>query len=288
MPRSDSQRRIVIACCQDFSSLLDTATLCANFQKLYDMWTPDKYHIEIRRFSFKDEIERMTELLNAATIFYMAGVHGRHRTTRIDVATEHIQQLVARLKQKMHQNEIAYIGICGGAMLAGKFTEFPHVPFDLLEGTIVCYDSSVGPEHISEMKTDVMKDIVQITSGCAIAVVLTTESRRAVSFSTVKNNAKWKPFAEANTLALQKWLEVKVSTSIAAAIAASAAQPAPAGPGASLAPNAPAALPAPAQQEALAALAKPTRTDSAVKPTSLLKFCCSSSASSVSNVSRAR
>ena len=190
MPRSDSQRRIVIACCQDFSSLLDTTTLCANFKKLYDMWAPSKYHIEIRRFSFKDEIERMTELLNAATIFYMAGVHGRHRTTPIDVATEHIQQLVARLKQKMHQNEIAYIGICGGAMLAGKFTEFPHVPFDLLEGTIVCYDSSVGPEHISEMKTDVIKDIVQITSGCAIAVVLTTDNRRAVSFPTVKNNAK--------------------------------------------------------------------------------------------------
>ena len=39
MPRNDSQRRIVIACCQDFSALLDTAKLCANFQTLYDMFT---------------------------------------------------------------------------------------------------------------------------------------------------------------------------------------------------------------------------------------------------------
>ena len=105
MPPS-SHRHIVIACCQGFSAhwpgCNDAATLRANFQLLHDMWTPGKYHVEIRRFSFKDEIEHMTELLNAATIFFVAGVHGHYCTTLIDVATEHIQQLIARLKQKVH------------------------------------------------------------------------------------------------------------------------------------------------------------------------------------------
>ena len=73
-----------------------------------------------------------------------------------------------------------------------------------------------------EMKTDAMKDILQFTTGCAIAVMLTTDSCRAVSFPTIKNKAHWEPFAAANTLALQKWLEVKAHTSFRWRISASA------------------------------------------------------------------
>ena len=147
MPCSDDHCHIVIAYCQDYSAQWsgwnDAATLSANFQTLYDSWIPDKYHVEILNFSFKDEVERMMELLNAATIFYMGGVRGRHRTTRINVATEHVQQLIAALKGKVQRSEIAYIGICGGGMFAGKSTEFVHAPFDLLEGTNVYFDSNV-------------------------------------------------------------------------------------------------------------------------------------------------
>ena len=45
-------------------------------------------------------MERMMELLNAATIFYMSGVHGQAGHTPINVVTEHVQQLIARVEKK--------------------------------------------------------------------------------------------------------------------------------------------------------------------------------------------
>ena len=62
----------------------------------------------------------MVALLNAATIFYMAGVHGWRGTTRIGVVAAHVTQLTAMLKRKVQHNEVVYTGICGGGTLAGK------------------------------------------------------------------------------------------------------------------------------------------------------------------------
>ena len=205
MPCHHNHRHVIIAYCQDFTALWqgynDGETLRKHFQTLYNTWIPDKYHVEIANFSFNDEVERMMELLNAATIFYMGGVHGRQRTTRIGAP-----QLTAMLKRKVQQNEVAYIGICGGGTLAGT-------PFDLLSGTNVYYESSVSAKMV-DVKTNVVEDVVHFTTGCAIAAVLTADSCRAVSFPTVKNKAKWVPFAAKNTLVLQQWLEVKACTSL--------------------------------------------------------------------------
>ena len=218
MPRSDNHWHIVIAHCRDYatewSGHNDPATLAAEFQQLYDYWIPGQYRLEIFNFSFKYEVERMMELLNAATIFYMSGVHGQAGYTPINVVTEHVQQLIAALKRKVQRSEIVYWGVCGGGMLAGKSTKFVHTPFDLLEGTHVSYDGGTSAKNC-EMKTDADKDIVQITTGCAIAVMLTTniDSCRAVSFPCIKNNAQWKKFAAESTLALQEWLEVKANKS---------------------------------------------------------------------------
>ena len=103
MPRRDIAT-IVIAHCRDYaiewSGHNDSATLTAEFQQLYDHWIPDKYRVEIYNFSFKYEMNVLMELLNAANIFYMSGVHGQTGHTPINVATEHVQQIIAALKKK--------------------------------------------------------------------------------------------------------------------------------------------------------------------------------------------
>ena len=135
MPVDHNHRRVVIACCQDFAPKCQA--LRQHFQTLFDTWQPNHYNVETINFSFKDGIGQMIALLNAATIFYMGGVHGLHRTNRINAATEHVQQIITVLKNKVQRNEIAYIGVCGGGMLAGKSTAFAQTPFDLLCGTNV-------------------------------------------------------------------------------------------------------------------------------------------------------
>ena len=213
MPRKDIAT-IVIAHCRDYaiewSGHNDSATLTAEFQQLYDHWIPGKYRVKIYNFSFKYEMNVLMELLNAATIFYMSGVHGQAGHTPMNVATEHVQQIIAALKRKVQSNEIVYWGVCGGAMLAGKSTTFVHTPFNLLEGTNVFYDGGISAKSC-EMKTHAAKNILQITTGCAIAVRLTTnkDSCRAVSFPCIKNKAQWHKFAAESTRALHEWLEVK-------------------------------------------------------------------------------
>ena len=205
---------IVIALCRDYAANWegwnDPATLQTEFQTLYDAWTPNKYKVEIFNFSFKADVQCMMQLLNAATIFYMGGVHGDRRTTPIDADAQQVQQLIAMLKRKVHRSDIAYFGVCGGAMLAGRSTAFVHTPFDILEGTQVVYDVVAAKK--CERKTDAVKDIVQFTCGCAVAIMLTTDTCRAVCFPTIKNKAQWQPFAAANTLDMQEWLQVQTNT----------------------------------------------------------------------------
>ena len=91
-PRNDKCCHIVIALCSDFSANWqgwnDRATLRASFQDLYNAWAPNQYNVDILNFSFKGDVKCMMELLDAATIFYMGGVHGHHRTTPIDADTK--------------------------------------------------------------------------------------------------------------------------------------------------------------------------------------------------------
>ena len=99
-------------------------------------------------------------------------------------------------------------------MLAGKSTTFVHTPFNLLEDTNVFYSGGISDKSC-EMKTNDSKNILQITTGCAIAVKLTTNknSCRAVSFPCIKNHAQWQKFAAESTRALHEWLEVKAHAS---------------------------------------------------------------------------
>jgi len=194
MPCNKDQNHVIIAYCQDFATVWenynDPTTLRTHFQNLYNHWSPNKYEVEIVPFSFHDDPTRresIMQLLNApasgsATIFYMSGVHGQRGSIPIDASPTHVAQLIAVLKRKVQQNEIAYIGICGGAKLAGKSTKYMHIPCDLLSGTNVIYDGGISAKMVEEVKTNVVKDVLHITTGCALAVVLTANSCCAVSF----------------------------------------------------------------------------------------------------------
>jgi len=102
------------------------------------------------------------------------------------------------------------VGICGGAKLAGRSTDYIHTPFDLLSGTEVHYDCGVNAAMV-DVKTDATKDVVHLTTGCAIAVLVTPDVCCAVSFPCIKNKEQWLPFAAENSVALQRWVEVKAS-----------------------------------------------------------------------------
>jgi hypothetical protein len=227
MPCNMEQNHIIIAYCRDlwkvWEDYNDPTTLLKHFQNLYNYWSPNKYNVEIVPFSFHDDPtnkEGILRLLNApasgsATIFYMGGVHGLSGSTPINASPSHVAQLIALLKEKVQQNLISYIGVCGGATLAGRSTDYVHIPFDLLSGTTVVYDSGISAQRIGEIQTNVAQDVVHFTTGCALAIVLSANNKcGAISFPCIKNSAQWKPFARANTIALQKWLQFKAISSL--------------------------------------------------------------------------
>ena len=99
-PRSDTHRYVVIAYCQDFTrtwqDYSDGATVRRNFQTLYDQWFPGMYQVGMAAFSFNhDDVDGMMEILNAATVFHMGGVHGRRGTTCLAAHPVQVQRLIA-------------------------------------------------------------------------------------------------------------------------------------------------------------------------------------------------
>ena len=98
-PRSGTHRYVVIAYCQDFTrtwnNWSDGETLRKHFQTLYDQWFPDEYTVGMAAFSFNhDDVDGMMEILNAATVFHMGGVHGRRGTTCLAAHPVQVQRLI--------------------------------------------------------------------------------------------------------------------------------------------------------------------------------------------------
>ena len=150
----------------------------------------------------------MMAILKTADIFYMCGVHSGVEPPACKLQHMQPAMLIAKLRVLVQSNEIAYIGICGGAKLAGRATDYVHTSFDLLAGTYVHYDSNVNAKMV-DLQTNVVNDVVQFTTGCAIALMLTPHIYSAICFPTVKNRAQWFEFVAMNTLALQPFLNFK-------------------------------------------------------------------------------
>ncbi len=108
----------------------------------------------------------------------------------------------------MQYNALAYIGVCGGALLAGADPYDGTPGLDLLQGAKIRYDANCGSADVDVQSC---KDLFQFTSGCGFGIYCWQTIRRAVSFPCVKNGAKWCDFATSNTVALEGALTEKVN-----------------------------------------------------------------------------
>ena len=121
--------------------------------------------------------------------------------------------LVTKLRDLVQYDALAYIGICGGAMLAGKQeNNYGLTPFDLLSSTKVQYNTNVRRCMVS-MDSSTANDIAQMTTGCGIALYIKPGKCAAISFPTIKNNEQWLPFAEESTVELSNLVEHKAQQS---------------------------------------------------------------------------
>ena len=81
-------------------------------------------------------------------------------------------------------------------------------PVDLLQGAAVRYDRNCSTAQVLTTP-----QVVQITTGCAVAMYMWQDRRQGICFHCVKKNADvWWPFAEQNTRALQYFVVHKCST----------------------------------------------------------------------------
>jgi len=105
-------------------------------------------------------------------------------------------------------NSLAFIGVCGGSVIAGAENPYGLTPLDLLQGTSIRYHANCGPEQVLVVSC---AQEFQPTTGCAVAIYLWQDIRKAISFPVVKNKAQWWDFAERNSVALEEALVQKVA-----------------------------------------------------------------------------
>ena len=124
----------------------------------------------------------MMQRLNNSRLFYFCGVWAMSDDLRR--ALTH-SPLVKHLRDRIQYNQMAFFGVCGGAMLAGATT--PYGPgLNLFNGFAVRYDGNIGAA-LAEVKTNYDERVMQITTGCALVVKMTPDTIAAKSFITIKN-----------------------------------------------------------------------------------------------------
>ena len=182
-------------------------------QNLYALWGMT-VRCEISHFSFLDtdrDPDAMADVLNRADVFFFAGVHSVHpelKDAMLKPAGPTRQSLVTLLRERIQYNHCAFFGVCGGAMMSGATNYYGLPGLDLFDGLTVKYDSNVSAHAVS-VDTSYEARLLQMTTGCALALVLTKEDVSGISFTTVKNQAQWWNFAESNTTEVQRLVQRK-------------------------------------------------------------------------------
>ena len=222
-PNKHDQPVVSIAVCQDgrgdwnFQHELKLERI---FQSLFDHWSQEwghRYRVVIHPFSFLEDTTRGLDVLRLADVFYMCGIfhnnlsdHWRLRMERGGAS----HRLVLAISELVQYNVLGYVGVCGGAYLAGATYPCKFTTLDLLLGTNVHYDSSVNPVNVSVISNP-ETDLVQITTGCGILIIIKPGIRQVICFPTTKNSAQWLKFARENTLELQRLVERKAQQTFA-------------------------------------------------------------------------
>ena len=164
--------------------------------------------IDIRIFSFMGDEHLMMETLRGCDIFYMAGIYRVSEQWAQASAQGPARRLAEEIQTRVQYNCMAFIGVCGGAKMSGSEPYYGLTPLDLLQGAEVRYDCNCATAQVLTTP-----QVVQITTGCAVAMYMWQDRRQGICFHCVKKNADvWWPFAEQNTRALQDFVVHKCNT----------------------------------------------------------------------------
>ena len=164
--------------------------------------------IDIRIFSFMGDEHLMMETLRGCDIFYMAGIYRVSEQWAQASAQGPARRLAEEIQTRVQYNCMAFIGVCGGAKMSGSEPYYGLTPLDLLQGAEVRYDSNCATAEVLTTP-----QVVQITTGCAVAMYMWQDRRQGICFHCVKKNADvWWPFAEQNTRALQDFVVHKCNS----------------------------------------------------------------------------
>ena len=199
-----------IAICQDGRRVKTHLTHEGEYFKT--LYNEKKYlnrkdiRVECYEFSFShphETLEYHHQLLNTTDIFYMTGTTHGHPTSDalVEVFKKHAfvgpderdqsdvaMNLFRAIKRRVQYNDMVFMGVCGGAMLAGKRywcqlardMEDDVDLFDFFMGVSVHYDANLPPESCD---TRVISErIFQITGGAALAVHIENDIALAKSF----------------------------------------------------------------------------------------------------------
>ena len=172
------------------------------FEKLYTR-CQSAVDLQFESFSFFDDFTKQHTVISNSDILYFCGFGGTMPECLQSVfRNDNHKEVINLIRWKVRCDDLLYIGVCGGAMIAGcKYGCSCSVEyFNFLEGSpsiSEVYDSCVSPEAVS-FKTS--NEIVQMTSGCGLALSTKHGLLKASSFPVIKNKAQWWLFAKENTL----------------------------------------------------------------------------------------
>ena len=164
-------------------------------------------HCEFLPFSFGDSMQNMRAILEWADVFYMCGFGGGFPEflRRLFDPLGPGKAVVDLIRARVQYDEMAYIGICGGAMAAGRhYWSQPRSTccFDFLEGVDVAYDANDSTIAKKTPRTDATA--FQMTCACGIAINMRYPKVHASSVIVVKNSAQWTKFASENSKCLKE------------------------------------------------------------------------------------
>ena len=163
--------------------------------------------ISHKMFSFMDDEECMMATLQSCDIFYMGGIFRICEKWARESQQGPARRLSEEIQRRVQYNKMAYIGICGGAKIAGSMTYYGLTPLNLLQGAEVLYDCNCSTAEVCARQ-----DAVQITTGCGVAIFMWHGKSGAICFPVVKNARKWWSFAQESTIALQIFVLQKWNT----------------------------------------------------------------------------
>ena len=179
------------------------------FQTLFrKLWPRDDPQVVSTNFSFDDpDLDRQLQIISEAHLLYFCGFapdHNHMTSTWIQALAQGGSPVVRKLRERMHADDIIYVGTCGGAMLAGD-TITGAAALDLLSGLHVAYEFSTAPHALRQSTGNGQ---ILLVSGCGMAVLEQAGSVTSSCFVAVKRSrTKWKQFACTNATLLQRQCE---------------------------------------------------------------------------------